>query len=435
MTSTYRQGPRIGRGGTADVHLAVQDGPSGIRRLVVTKRIRKQLAARREIGRALLDEARVLARLDHPNIVRLLDLGDDRGSPFLVVEYLAGETLLTVLRELAGRGARIPWPVVCRIGADLAAGLEAAHGTRAADGSASPIFHRDLTPSNVILCRSGAVKLIDFGIAKDGRVGDTRAGTVKGKLSYLAPELFGGGRAGRESDLWQLGVVLHEAASGQRLFEAGDDAARVDAVLRRPIPRLRMTAGEVPFDLEHLVQRLLARDPAERPTAAGEVRCALEEVMRSGGDQVSSHGLGDWLRTAVPHQLARRERRERDCLRAAFATDDTVVMAAPPVARRWKRMTAIAALAVAIVGSAAVARSSSEPRRRLAPEVCEAERRPALTSLAVPEPVRDSARRAESAERDRQRRRDRQATTHRWVLVLAAAAAATATATAIAATR
>ncbi len=422
----------------ADVHLAVQEGPSGIRRLVVTKRIQRRLAGRPELRRTLIDEARVLARLDHPNVVRLIDLREEDGGPFLVVEYLAGETLLTVLRDLAERGARVPWPVVCRIGADLAAGLEAAHGTVAPDGSALPILHRDLTPSNVVLCRSGAVKLIDFGIAKDQCVGDTRAGTVKGKLSYLAPELFGGGRAGRESDLWQLGVVLHEAASGRRLFEAADDAARVQAVLQRPIPRLRMSAGEVPFELEQIVGRLLAREAAERPASAGEVRRALEEVMQRGGEWTSSHGLADWLRGAVPFHLARRERRERDCLSTVIADDDTVVMSAPPVpvSRRWTRITALAALAalgVAVGSSAAIARRSSEPRRRLAPEVCEAEQKPAVTSLAVPEPVRASARRAELVERERQRRRERHASTHRWVLVLAAAAAATATA--IAATR
>jgi len=417
----------------ADVHLAVQDGPSGVRRLVVTKRIRPQLAARPELRRTLLDEARVLARLDHPNLVRLLDVGEDGGGPFLVVEYLAGETLLMLLRDRAARGERLPWPVLCRIGADLAAGLAAAHGTSAADGSPAPILHRDLTPSNVVVCRSGAVKLIDFGIAKDHRVGDTRAGTVKGKLSYLAPELFAGGRASPASDLWQLGVVLHEAAGGRRLFEAADDAGRVRAVLERPIPPLRMVAGEVPFDLERLVQRLLARDPAARPTSADEVRCALEEAMRSGGDMVSSHGLGDWLRREVPHHLERRERRERACLAAAIA-DDVTVVTPPPVFRRRSRVTllvAIALLGLAIGAAAAWGRSA--PRRRLAPEVCEAEQRPAVTALAVPEAVRISARRAETVERERKRRDQRGSDVRRWFIVLAAAAAASAAA--IAATR
>ena len=176
----YRIGPLIGSGGTADVHLAVQHGPAGVTRLVVLKRIRAQLAGRAELGRTLFDEARLLARLSHPNLVQLLDVGDDQDGPFLVVEYLSGETLLGVLRALASRGIRLPWPAVCRIGADLAAALAAAHGQLAPDGSPMPILHRDLTPSNVILCWSGAVKLIDFGIAKEERSRQTRIGTVKG---------------------------------------------------------------------------------------------------------------------------------------------------------------------------------------------------------------------------------------------------------------
>jgi serine/threonine-protein kinase len=353
----------------ADVHLAVQHGPLELRRLVVMKRIRLPLRARAELSRTLLDEARMLARLSHPNVVQLVELGEDADGPFLVVEYLSGITLLALLRQMAARGERLPWPAVCRIGADLAAALSAAHGALAADGRVAPILHRDLTPSNVVLCRSGAVKLIDFGIARDERGGDTRTGAVKGKLSYLAPELLAGGRAGPASDLWQLGVMLHEAASGRRLFEASDDAARVQAVLGRPIPPLRLVAGEVPFDLERIAAGLLVRDPAQRTASADEVRRGLEETMRRGGAVMSSHELGDWLRAAVPGQLVDIDRRARACLTAARdpEPDDTVVMSRPPVgvgARRFKRATLLAALAVlaaAIGSSAAAARRSPPP--------------------------------------------------------------------------
>ena len=357
----------------ADVHLAVQEGPLGLSRLVVLKRIRAQLAARADLGRTLYDEARVLARLSHPNLVQLLDVGDDQDGPFLVVEYLSGETLLGVLRSLAARGIRLPWPAVCRIGADLAAALAAAHGQLAPDGSPTPILHRDLTPSNVILCWSGAVKLIDFGIAKEERSRQTRIGTVKGKLSYLAPELFAGRPADARSDLWQLGVVLHEAAAGRPLFEATDAAARVQAVLARPIPPLRQAAGEVPFDLERLVRGLLARDPDHRPGSAEMVRRELEETMRRGGALMSGHELGDWLRHAVPARLAERDQRERACFAIASASasaelaPDTVITPLPPArspARRWKRLTLLACLALlaaALGTSAAAARRPEEP--------------------------------------------------------------------------
>jgi serine/threonine-protein kinase len=374
----------------ADVYLAVQEGPSGVSRLVVMKRLRAPLAARAELRRTLVDEARVLARLSHPNLVQLVELGEEAQGPFLVVEYLSGETLLGVLRALAARGAHLPWPAVCRIGADLAAGLAAAHRQVADDGSPAPILHRDLTPSNVIVCWTGAVKLIDFGIAKEEGAGDTRIGTVKGKLSYLAPELFGGGRADPRSDLWQLGVVLHEAASGRRLFEATDDAARVQAVLRRPIPPLRQVAGDVPVDLERLVRHLLSRDPARRPASADLVRRELEDTMHRAGSFMTSHQLGDWLRDAIPSHLADRDRRERFCLATAPSLDqaaDTVIMPFPPVhpnGRRWKRITllaALAALAAAIGSSAAAIGSSAAAARRAVPAAA------APSATVRPEPI------------------------------------------------
>jgi serine/threonine protein kinase len=304
--------------------------------------------------------------------------------------------LLGVLRTLAARGARLPWPAVCRIGADLAAGLAAAHGQVADDGSPAPILHRDLTPSNVIVCWTGAVKLIDFGIAKEEGAGDTRIGTVKGKLSYLAPELFGGGRADPRSDLWQLGVVLHEAASGRRLFEATDDAARVQAVLRRPIPLLRQVAGEVPVDLERLVRHLLIRDPAQRPASANLVRRELEDTMHRSGSFMTSHQLGDWLRDAIPSRLADRHRRERSCLATAPCLDqaaDTLIMPFPPVhpsGRRWKRITLLAALAAlaAAIGSSAAAARRAVPAAVTPSAVARSEPivRPLLEGIPDPEP-------------------------------------------------
>ena len=184
VTREYRLGPRIGQGGMADVYLAVQSGPARFAKLVVQKRLRPELSWREDLGRGFLDEARLLARLSHPNLVQVLDLGWDERGPFVVVEYLSGETLLAILRELSANGRQMPWPVVAKVVAGLAAGLSAAHGAVDAQGRPDPILHRDLTPSNVVACYSGVTKIIDFGIAKlAAEVGDTRAGTVKGKLS------------------------------------------------------------------------------------------------------------------------------------------------------------------------------------------------------------------------------------------------------------
>ncbi len=233
------------------MYLAVQSGPERFAKLVVQKRVRGAMQRRPDLVRGFLAEARLLARLSHPNLVQVLDLGWDERGPFVVVEYLSGETLSTVLREMVSTGQIIPWPIVARVAAGLAAGLAAAHGNCDGDGRPDPILHRDLTPSNVIVCYSGAAKIIDFGIAKlAAESGDTRAGMIKGKLSYLAPELLRGATASRASDLFQLGVLLFEGLTGRRLFDGPNDAGRVQAVLQptdpvawRSGPRAAVGAG------------------------------------------------------------------------------------------------------------------------------------------------------------------------------------------------
>jgi serine/threonine-protein kinase len=399
MLRDYRPGPPIGRGGMADVMLAVQTGRDGFARLVVQKRMLHELRAREDLVRAFIAEARLLSRLSHPNVVQVLDVGEDESGPFVVVEYLSGETLLTVLRDMARRRQVLPWPMVCRLGADLAAGLAAAHGATSADGSPRPILHRDLSPSNVVVCWNGAVKLIDFGIAKALGTGDTMTGTIKGKLSYLAPELLRGERVDERADLFQLGVVLYEALSGRRLFDAPDDAMRIQAVLERPVPRLRAAMPEVPDELEMLIERLLARDPQARPCGASGVRRAIERVMRRYGGEVSTHELGDWMRTEMAGRMAERVAREVDCLTGLTIVDEprTIeldrempeieVVVAPDQERRrggrWRQICALMLLSGAIGAATAAVRIDAPVQASITREPAE----PAETVMPVPEPI------------------------------------------------
>jgi eukaryotic-like serine/threonine-protein kinase len=363
VTREYRLGPRIGQGGMADVYLAVQAGPEQFAKLVVQKRVRGVAARRPDFGRRFLAEARLLARLSHPNLVQVLDLGGDERGPFVVVEYLSGETLATALREMVAARRGIPWPVVTRVAAGLAAGLAAAHRACNADGRADPILHRDLTPSNVVVCYSGAVKIIDFGIAKlAAEAGDTRTGMIKGKLSYLAPELLRGATASPASDLFQLGVTLFESLTGRRLFEAPSDAARVQAVLHRPIPAPGDTVSGLPAALDRIVLQLLAREPSQRFGDADLVRAELEEVLRRSGQHIGEHEVGAWLRAALPQFMSERLRMERECLRAltpAREPPEAEVMEPPPA--RGRRI-ALAASAAALLAASvvAVAMSSGE---------------------------------------------------------------------------
>ena len=378
----------------AEVFLAVQSGPARFAKLVVQKRMRGGMHRPTELGRGFLAEARLLARLSHPNLVQVLDVGWDDDGPFVVVEYLSGETVATILRELVSRGRLMPWQLVARVAIGLAAGLAAAHGARNADGEPDPILHRDLTPSNVIVCYSGATKIIDFGIAKlAAEAGETRAGTVKGKLAYLAPEILRGGAACPRTELFQLGVLLFEALTGRRLFDAPNDAGRVQAVLHRPIPSPSDYAS-VPPALERIALSLLSRDPDARPESADQVRGQLEEVLRDSGSHVGEHAVGEWLRAALPDLLSERQERERECLRSLAETDEVEalmpeVVVVDPSPRRGPTVAAACGLVVA-GGLLALVLTGGEEARPAppapAPVVVPLAREPRVEA-AVPPPV------------------------------------------------
>jgi eukaryotic-like serine/threonine-protein kinase len=347
----------------AEVYLAVQAGPERFAKLVVQKRVRGEISRRPELAAGFLTEARLLARLSHPNLVQVLDLGWDERGPFVVVEYLSGETLSTVLRQMAITGQIMPWPLVTRVAASVAAGLAAAHGACNAEGRPDPILHRDVTPSNAILCYSGAVKVIDFGIAKlAAEVGNTKIGTVKGKLAYLAPEVLRGGTATRSSDMFQFGVLLFEALTARRLFDGRNDAARVQAVLHRPIPPPAHMLSGLPLALDRIAMRLLERDPKRRLADANAVRAELEDVLRRSGQHVGEHELGTWLRAALAGPMRDRIARERECLRALVEEPETpsetqsVTLLMPEARPRRRRVALIGGVvAAAALGASVVA--------------------------------------------------------------------------------
>jgi eukaryotic-like serine/threonine-protein kinase len=367
-----------------DVFLAVQSGPGQFAKLVVQKRVRKGVF---DPGRDFLAEARLLARVSHPNLLQVLDVDWDERGPFVVVEYLAGETLTALLAELGAGGRQVPWPIALRVMTGVAAGLAAAHGACDLDGQPDPILHRDLTPSNVMVCYSGAAVIIDFGIAKLAAAsGDTRTGAVKGKLAYLAPELLRGASASPRSDLFQLGALFFELLTGRRLFDAPTEAGRAAAVLNRPIPppgRLR----ELPSAVDRILLRLLARDPAERTVSADELCAQLEEVMRRRGAHVSEHEVGAWLKIALPRQHAACLRRERSCLRLV-APDPSATIAWADTRRRRRRRFAAASALAGVLGLAAGVSIESCAAGEAHPAAAPAAREPPppVTPLVTPLP-------------------------------------------------
>ena len=273
-----------------EVYLGLQEGAGGLERFVVIKRIDPEFVKDENFTAMLLEEARLAASIRHPNVVQILDIGHSVDGYFIVMEYLSGETLLYLTRTLQVRGERMPPSIACRIVAEIAAGLHCAHAATDPDGDPQPIVHRDVTPSNLLVCFNGVVKIVDFGVAKVTLLdGDTRGGAkvnVKGKMSYLAPEQLYDKPVDGRADVFQLGICLHEFLTGTRLFRAETDEKRVMAVLRQPIPAPARSCPRCPGS-----SRRRPVGSGARPGAAtrdGDEFRALELAMEM------------WARSAVP---------------------------------------------------------------------------------------------------------------------------------------
>lgn len=225
----YRVVDEIGVGGMASVHLARMDGPGGFQKWIAIKRIHAHLIEDESFIQMFLDEARVAARISHPNVATVFELGKHEDTYWIAMEYLHGEPLREVMRRTEELGAPMPPEIACRIIADAGEGLHAAHELLGQNGEKLNLVHRDVTPHNLFVTYDGSTKVVDFGIAKfSSRMASTRAGTLKGKLAYMSPEQVGNDQLDRRTDIFALGVVLWELTTGQRLFrmESASRSAR-----------------------------------------------------------------------------------------------------------------------------------------------------------------------------------------------------------------
>ncbi|UJR81525.1 serine/threonine-protein kinase [Sandaracinus amylolyticus] len=269
---------RLACGGMAEVFLANRACIGGFQRRVVVKRMLPHLAHDPSLAHALLDEGRMMARLRHPNVVAVEELGSDDESLYLVMELLRGASLSSIVRGVRARRQRLHPVLAMHVVAEMCAGLHAAHELRDETGRWLGLVHRDVSPHNVMLTVEGEVKLIDFGIAfsNDARE-KTRTGFAKGKFAYMAPEQFSGARPDRRTDVYAAGVVLHELLTGGRLFQCRTDVETVRAVLHDAVPRPsdRVPRLGVPREVEDICMRAIDRDPAARFATAAELRAAL----------------------------------------------------------------------------------------------------------------------------------------------------------------
>jgi serine/threonine-protein kinase len=274
---------RIGRGGMAEVFRAVAQGVEGFRRVFVIKRIRPEKSDSAELIRMFCDEARLSALLHHPNIVQVYDFGQIGGTYFLAMEYLRGKDLAAIMRVVRRAKSAIEPSIAAYVAQQVANGLQYAHTLTKMDGQPIRVVHRDVTPSNIMLQRTGAVKVLDFGIAQAtnfARQVETGGGRVKGKLAYLSPEQVRLQELDGRSDLFALGVVMWEMLVGQRLVPGENEFVTMKNVLGQPVPAPSSIRAEVPAALDSIVARALERDRDLRYPTAQAMADDLEQFLR-----------------------------------------------------------------------------------------------------------------------------------------------------------
>ena len=286
-------------GGMAELYFARVVGVAGVERHVVLKRILPEFARNPAFVEMFLDEARLAAQLHHANIAQVFDVGQLLDSYFFTMEYVHGETARELLRRCAALGRPIPLEVALTIVAGAAAGLHYAHEKRSPDRRPLHIVHRDVSPSNLIVGYDGVVKLVDFGIAKAALRGtgpETTSGTVKGKVAYMSPEQCRGAALDRRSDIFALGIVLFELATGARLFKHESDYETMEQIVHGTPPQPSARRPELPRRLDRIVARALAKAPEDRYQTAAELLDDVERLARDAGLALSPTALGRFVR-------------------------------------------------------------------------------------------------------------------------------------------
>ncbi|HVY25794.1 MAG TPA: serine/threonine-protein kinase [Polyangiaceae bacterium] len=267
----------IASGGMASVHFARLLGPGGFSRIVAAKRLLPRIARNRAFTSMLLDEARLAARIRHPNVLSTLDVISTDCELVVVMEYLHGEALSRLAQVASDLGEPISPQVATGIVIDALHGLHAAHDATDESGRPLGVVHRDISPQNLLVGVDGVTRISDFGIAKAaGRSYETRDGTIKGKLAYMAPEQIEGSELTRATDVFAISVVLWELLAGRRLFAGNSDGEVVYRVLSCEIPTLSSLVPELPAQYDRILRRGLSRDPALRFGSAREMALELE---------------------------------------------------------------------------------------------------------------------------------------------------------------
>ncbi|WP_441292132.1 serine/threonine protein kinase [Sorangium sp. KYC3313] len=284
----YRVIKRLASGGMAEVFVAESAGIEGFKKQVAIKRVLPQLSKKEQFIAMFLDEARLSAHLSHSNVVSVFDIGVGDGTYFIVMEYVDGADLRALLDHQKKVGRPMTVEVAAFMAAKMCQGLAYAHDLATADGKPLQIVHRDITPANVLITRYGEVKIVDFGLAKaSSQLAESDAGIIKGKFGYLAPETVLEQGVDQRVDIFALGIILWEMLAGRRLFLGDSDYITVRLVRDAVVPSLQQINSDVPRELEQIIRRALARDPAARYLSARELGHDLTRFLYRYGRPVS----------------------------------------------------------------------------------------------------------------------------------------------------
>lgn len=366
LLGRYALYDELASGGMATVHLGRLLGPVGFARTVAIKRLHPQHAKDPEFVAMFLDEARLAARIRHPNVVATLDVVATSGEVFLVMEYVAGESLASLLGAAHRAGQRIPLRFAAHMVSGALQGLHAAHEATNDKGESLHLVHRDVSPHNILVGVDGVARVLDFGVAKAaGRLQTTDEGRIKGKLSYMAPEQLASRGVTRRTDVFAASVVLWEALVGRRLFPGADPAEIVGKVLSAPIEPPSRLAPDIPPALDALVMKGLSREPEQRFATALEMAVELEEAI----GLVPAREVGAWVETCAGDRLTNRAARVAEIERSSSSIDVGGEPGAREVLERFASRPAQASMETVPMSGTGRSQVASvvEPRDSLAP--------------------------------------------------------------------
>ena len=375
----------VARGGMANVWLARLRGKHGFERMVALKTILPSFAQDPRFRNMFLDEARIASRIEHANVAQIFDLGEQDENLYLVMEWVDGDSLANLARAGQGSPRGLPLPILLRILADACAGLHAAHELRDERGRALDVVHRDVSPQNILISSTGVVKVIDFGVAKArGRIAEeTRTGTVKGKLHYMAPERAIGAFVDRRADVWSIGAVLYRLIAGRPAYEGADDRSVIARLITRvrphPLPLW------VPRSVSTIVARALAPEPNRRYATAADLQHALEAALHKFGAPTTSHDVAAFVNGRLGDALTRR----RSAINTAVERlDQSATIRCAPVVNKLTGEVVVAETVPRLAKTTPPKRLKSVPplmpvipQQAALPQIAEAE--PALTLQPV----------------------------------------------------